>query len=141
MIAAVPQVAILLDGRGRRQYFPHETLSGEYRLSSASGHDIDAVELAVLWQTEGKGNGDLGVHFFNRRVASRTEGIDPYTPTRFLTQLPSSPLSYPGAIIKVNWYVRVRLFLSRGDELVTELPFRLGNLPDIRRLRERKNEE
>ncbi|MGL4941964.1 MAG: hypothetical protein ACRC46_02095 [Thermoguttaceae bacterium] len=127
-----PQISILLDGRGRRLYFPRETLSGEYRLGHVGGNEIHAVELSVLWQTEGKGNDDMGVHMFTRRVSRRGDWIDPYTISRFHTQLPETPLSYIGSIIKINWYVRVRLFLHSGEEVVEAQPFRLGNLPDVR---------
>lgn len=130
-----PQIAIVLDGRGRRVYLPRETLAGEYRLGYVGGHEIHAVELAILWQTEGKGNDDMGVHLFVRRVSRRGDWIDPYMVSRFHTQLPETPLSYSGSIIKINWYVRVRLFLHSGDDVIEELPFRLGNLPDIRLLK------
>lgn len=125
-------ITILLDGRGSRQYFPGETLAGSYRFDSVGGDDIQAVEVSVLWLTEGKGNADLGVHAFWRFDASKGDWIDPRRPGRFSTVLPGSPLTYPGSIVKVHWCVRIRLFLADNREIVEELPFRLGNLPDVR---------
>ena len=128
-------ITILLDGRGSRQYYPGETLAGSYRFDSVGGDDIKALEVSILWQTEGKGNTDLGVHAFWRWETAAGDWIDPRHPGRFGTILPASPLSYPGTIIKVHWCVRVRLFLADDRQVVEELPFRLGNIPDVRTLR------
>ena len=43
-------------------------------------------------------------------------------------RLPNSPLSYEGAIMKLRWCVRVRVFLARDKETMGELPFRLGHV-------------
>jgi hypothetical protein len=87
------------------------------------------MELSVLWYTEGKGDEDLAVHFFDRRSNSDGEMVDLRKPQRFATTLPSSPLSYEGVILKICWCVRVRLFPERGKELVAEVPFQLGRVP------------
>ncbi|MBQ6828427.1 MAG: hypothetical protein IJO46_10480, partial [Thermoguttaceae bacterium] len=42
--------------------------------------------------------------------------------------------SYEGNLIKIRWRVRVRAFLANGKQLVDEIGFRLGNLPDMRTL-------
>jgi hypothetical protein len=123
-----PRVTIRLDGNGRT-YQPGETLAGEYRLESIARGDIKAVELSVLWHTDGKGDEDLTVHHFQRLSAEEGDWIDPRRPTRFSTVLPKSPLSYGGMIVKVRWCVRVRVFLARGKEIVGEEPFRLGSVP------------
>lgn len=129
------RISIQFDGRGSRQYFPGETLAGHYRLDSFGGDEVSAVEISVLWYTEGKGNEDFGIHAFWRLATESGDWIDPRKPGRFSTTLPQSPLSYNGSIVKIHWCVRVRVFLADETEQLEELPFRLGNLPDVRTLR------
>ncbi|HWB13617.1 MAG TPA: hypothetical protein VG826_30610 [Pirellulales bacterium] len=124
-------VRVLLDGN-RRVYQPGDLLSGEYQVHSLKWIDPTAVEISVLWHTEGQGDEDLAVHYFDRTDCSEHSGIDFRRPQRFHTHLPPSPLSYPGVIVKIHWCVRVRVFLPRGKELVGEAPFQLGNLPAAR---------
>ncbi|MGL4593918.1 MAG: hypothetical protein ACRCUY_04225 [Thermoguttaceae bacterium] len=135
----VPRIVIQLDGRGSRLYFPGETLAGSYSFDSVGGDDIAAVECSVLWQTEGKGSDDLGVHAFWRYSIAAGDWIDPRKPRRFNTILPKAPLTYMGILIKINWFVRVRLFLDDERESVENLSFRLGNIPDIRSLKPIEN--
>ena len=118
-------VTIVLHGNGR-VYRPGETLSGEYRLESLNPGDVKAVEVSVLWYTEGKGDEDLAVHEFWRFSVEDGDWIDPRRPARFETALPNSPLSYDGQIVKIRWCVRVRAFLQRGKDLVGQKGFRLG---------------
>ena len=122
-----PLVRIRLDGNGR-VYRPGETLSGEYRLAGIAPGETKAVEVSVLWQTEGKGDEDLAVHDFRRLSPEDGHPIDPRRPGRFSTVLPNSPLSYRGVIVKIRWCVRVRVFLTRGREVLGEVPFRLGEV-------------
>lgn len=128
------QIVVRLDGRGARLYFPGETISGSYYLNEARESTIDAVEISIVWQTEGKGNEDCGVHAFWRLSSQEGDWIDPLQPGRFSAVLPPSPLSYEGNLIKIRWSARVRAFLANGKQLVDEASFRLGNLPDMRTL-------
>ena len=77
-----PAILIRLDGRPRT-YRPGQSLSGEYRLESVEGDPIRAVEVSVLWYTEGKGEQDLAVHEFWRRD-SRQRRLDRSPPARTL---------------------------------------------------------
>ncbi len=130
-----PTLSIQLDGRGLRQYYPGETLAGSYRFESIGSDEIEAVEISVLWFTEGKGTEDFGVHAFWRYATATGDWIDPRRPGRFSTMLPKSPLTYPGMLIKVQWCIRVRVFLTDERQIFEEMPFRLGNVPDVRTLR------
>ena len=130
-----PRIVITLDGRGNRLYFPGETLEGSYRFDSVGGDEIQAIEVSVLWHTEGKGSEDLGVHAFWRLSIVNGDWIDPRRPGRFSTVLPKSPLSYSGVLLKIFWSVRVRLFLADDQEFVDNLTFRLGDIPDVRTLK------
>lgn len=122
-----PLVRIRLDGNGR-VYRPGEGLSGEYRSEGIAPEEIKAVEISVLWHTEGKGDEDLAVHDFRRLSVESGDRIDLQRPGRFSTVLPNSPLSYRGVIVKIHWCVRVRVFLARGREVLGEVPFRLGEV-------------
>ena len=108
---------------------PGDILAGSFSLTGVTSDEIAAVELSVLWHTEGKGDEDLAVHLFQRFSADDAGRIDPRHPVRFSTQLPLSPLSYDGILVKIRWCVRVRVFLQDGQEVVEERPFRLGRVP------------
>ena len=94
-----------------------------------AGNEVRAVELSVLWHTEGKGDEDMSVHSFERIEPAGGECLDFRQPRRFASVLPNSPLSYEGVIVKIRWCVRVRVFLDRGKELSAEVPFQLGRVP------------
>ncbi len=126
-----PLVRIRFDGNGGT-YRPGDTLSGEYRIESVPANEIKAVEVSVLWYTEGKGDEDLAVHEFWRRSADSGDGWETCRSGRFSTILPQSPLSYRGVLVKIRWCVRVRVFLTRGREVMGELAFRLGDVPAAR---------
>jgi hypothetical protein len=124
-----PLVTVRLDGR-RRHYQPGEALSGEFVIETLNPDDIKAVELSVVWHTEGKGEEDMGLHYF-KRYARDEQPFDPRETVRFITdeKLPASPLSYDGMILKIRWCVRVRVFLPRGETVVHDEPFQLGEVP------------
>ncbi len=110
-------------------YQPGNMLSGQFWLEGVNPGDIRAVEVSVLWHTEGKGEQDMSVHYFERIEPQNGHPVDFRQPQRFRTVLPNSPLSYDGLIVKINWLVRVRVFLLRGKEIVSEAPFWLGAVP------------
>jgi hypothetical protein len=112
-----------------RVYHPTETLSGQFSLEGVSSNNVRAIELSVLWHTEGKGDEDMSVHFFERFDLASGEAFDFRQPRHFSTPLPNSPLSYSGLIVKIRWCVRVRVFLDRGKDLTLEVPFQLGTVP------------
>src|SRR5580700_6448951 len=93
-------IRVLLDGN-RRVYQPGEVLSGTYQLHSLQRVEPTAVELSVLWQTEGQGDEDLAVHYFQRLNPAEQPDVDLRRPQRFSTPLPPSPLSYQGVIVKI----------------------------------------
>jgi len=123
-----PAVRITFDG-DHRMFHPGDTLAGEYRVEGMQPDEAKAIELSVLWYTEGKGEEDLAVHFFERREPAGGNYVDLAQPCRFSTRLPNSPLSYAGRILKICWCVRVRVFVARGKEIFAEEHFRLGEVP------------
>ncbi len=60
-----PLVTVRLDDR-RRHYQPGEALAGEFVIETLNPDDVKAVELSVIWHTEGKGEEDMGLHYFKR---------------------------------------------------------------------------
>ena len=125
-----PLISLCLVG-SRRSYSAGDELVAEYQLDAVLPDEVQAVEASILWYTEGKGEEDLGVHFFERRLPSDADDGDLRVLRRIRTILPGSPLSYSGAIFTIRWCVRVRLFLRRGREYLQEQPFTLGSVPAV----------
>ena len=128
---STPSVTLRLDDNGR-VYHPGETLAGEYQLDGVAAGELTAVEVSIVWHTEGKGDEDLAVHEFWRSNVEEGDRLVPGVPSRFETVLPRSPLSYDGMIVKLRWCVRVRAFLGRAKEVVGERGFQLGNVPSVK---------
>ncbi len=126
-----PTVIVRLDSQ-RTTFQPGETLAGEFRLTGVSREQVRAVELSILWYTDGKGDQDLHVRHFERWATETGDVILPGRPFRFSTVLPKSPLSYDGLILRIRWCLRLRLFLKDGGEVHEEIPFRLGRTDPAR---------
>lgn len=109
-------------------YMPNDVLEFEYTVSNIDRSTIAAVEVSVIWLTEGKGSEDMGVHFFQRVSGNSVAAIEWSKPQRLNVPLPESPLSYEGKILTISWCVRVRFYLSDGTELVAQEPFYLGTI-------------
>ena len=109
-------------------YMPHDILEFEYRVSNIPQNAISAVEVSVVWLTEGKGTEDLGVHFFQRLTGNSLAATNWSIPQLVNVPLPNSPLSYEGKLLKISWCVRVRFYLNDGTELVAQQPFYLGTI-------------
>ena len=110
-------------------YQPGERLSGRFMVDGSKPWGVRAAELSVLWYTSGQGEEDFSVHYFDRLVDEPGRPLDLRVPRRFATELPASPWSYDGQIVKVCWCVRLRLSLPHGQESLTEVAFRVGNVP------------
>lgn len=109
-----------------RRYEPLQPIEVRYAVDLPPGQVVRAVERSIVWYTEGKGEEDLGVHQFERltdRATLEAAGGG------FGSQLPASPLSYEGVIVKIRWCIRVRLFFDAGRDFVSEHVFDLGHVP------------
>jgi hypothetical protein len=129
-VGASPQVDVQFD-RPARRYQPGDRLAVRYRIDDCDGGRIHAIEHSVVWYTEGKGEEDLGVHFF-QRVTDRSLRSSPVVAGDFAASLPRSPLSYEGLIVKVRWCVRVRVFFDGSRDFVSEHVFEMGDVPPAR---------
>jgi len=127
--SAVIDLAVTLD-RAPAFYEAGDQLEAIVEITPEDSRRVKAIELSVVWYTAGKGDEDLHVHDFERETIQ--PAIEPYAPVKcrhqLSTQLPDSPLSYPGTIVKVCWCVRVRLFESSGKQTLIETPIQLGNV-------------
>jgi hypothetical protein len=121
-------------------YYPGERLGGRFMVDGSKPWAVRAAELSVLWYTAGQGEEDFAVHYFDRLVDEPGRPLDLRVPRRFTTILPASPWSYDGQIVKVCWCIRLRLSLPQGQESLTEVAFRLGEVPPANPSRELKVE-
>jgi hypothetical protein len=112
---------------GVTAFRPGDVIAGRARWQL--GEAPEEAELRLFWYTEGKGDEDLSVHYFERRTPTDADDGDLRPLRRFRTRLPNSPLSYRGAILNVCWCVRVRVFLQRGKDVSADHHFQLGSVP------------
>ena len=123
-----PLISIQIDDR-QAVFQPGDVLSGAFQIDAVDAEQLRAVEVSVLWFTEGTGDEDLAVHYFERLTSDTIPELNLHEWRRFQTILPNSPLSYEGVSVKVCWCVRVRAFLETGRNFVSERPFQLGSIP------------
>lgn len=112
--------------RGARRYAPGETVTGGYRLGNWRNEGLVAVEFSVLWYTAGQGEEDFFVCHFERRREPTVPALADEAPHVFAADLPASPLSYDGQIVKVCWAARLRGFFRGARQRVVETPFWLA---------------
>jgi len=122
-VRGTPRVSVQFD-RPDRRYRPHDTVAVRYAIDGVATDRLRAVECSMLWYTEGKGEEDMRVHFFAPAAPTTTGG--------FSAELPASPLSYEGIIVKLRWCVRVRLFFPDARDFVSEHVFDVGEIPPAR---------
>ena len=120
-------VEIVFDN-AQRSWRPGERLSGRYRLVADVAPELERQELSIVWYTSGKGDEDLEVHQYEECRADSPTWTNPQNWKTFSCVLPLTPLSYDGVLVKIHWCVRVRYFPVRGEQLVGEAPFQLGNV-------------
>lgn len=140
---ATPRVTVAFTA-DRAMHDPGGSLRASYRVEAVDPATITTIERSVAWYTEGKGEEDLGVVFFERLTADRADTPADASPERpaadwpnghLAAQLPLSPLSYEGLIVKIRWCVRVRLFFVGGRDFVSEHIFFVGKVPVARPLK------
>lgn len=129
-----PRVLVDFDRPGRH-YDPLETVRLRYQVAGTGDAEVRVIERSALWYTEGKGEEDLGMCFFERLT-------DPaLLPPKerqgeFAFRLPASPMTYEGTIVKIRWCVRVRLFFKGRRDFISEHVFDVGELPPALPLRQ-----
>lgn len=88
---------------------PGGELAGVFVISGGPPPDTRSVELSVLWRTSGKGTEDIGVVFFQAWKAEDGTLAALPNPNTFAVNLPRTPWSYDGELIKIHWLARVRV--------------------------------
>ncbi len=106
-----------------------QSLAAKWHLSNLAEVEIDGLEASVLWYTEGKGDEDQHIHHFRRWSSAELAAMDLGQSHGWDCQLPLTPLSYEGTLLRIRWCVRLRLFCSVGPDSVAQVPFQL--LPDV----------
>ncbi len=122
-----PVIDVQFDRPGRR-YDAAAPLVVHSRVGGVDPESVRALELSVVWYTEGKGEEDLAVHAFER-IVDRDALLAALAGHDFETRLPASPLTYEGVIVKIRWCVRVRVFYAAGRDYVSEQEFVMGRVP------------
>jgi hypothetical protein len=125
-----PLISIQIDG-GQQVFEPGEMLAAAFQIDAIDETEVRAVEISVLWFTEGTGDEDMGVHYFERLTTGDVPELNLQERRRFQTILPNSPLSYEGISVKICWCIRVRIFLRPGRDFVAERAFQLGRVPVV----------
>lgn len=115
---AEPQIELRFDD-ARGVFRAGEELSGNVVLTASDGDKVGAVELSVLWVTEGKGNTDTGLVWFE--AFPETEERERRLP--FRARLPLLPRTYHGVLLKIRWVVRVRRLGGLGNDTISDTPF------------------
>ena len=120
-----PRISVTFNHENN-QYGGGISFEPHYIVEGIESHSISAVERSVVWYTEGKGEEDLGVIFFERiqldkrkdgtQMSSASLSTDHLTGA-LATDLPYSPLSYEGIIVKIRWCVRIRIFFRVAETL------------------------
>ncbi len=108
-------------------YQPGDLLMCNYVLKDDSKVPPSAIETSVIWRTCGKGQEDIGVHFFDRRHGKELLELDSDLTQKLTVRLPNTPLTYNGTIVQIAWCVRIRIFLSDGTQKTFDEEFRLGD--------------
>jgi hypothetical protein len=119
------QTRIEIELDKKRLYEPGDFLICEFQIELAEDLEIKVLESSVLWSTEGKGEQDIGVHFFERKKSLPSAAY--LQRQKLSTVLPATPLSYWGRILKVDWFVRVKIFLANGKTITENRQFQLGS--------------
>ena len=122
-----PLVSIMLCDP-HSHYQPGQRMRCTYQVDAIAADAIQAVEVAIMWLSSGKGDEDMGIHEFHRRTRD-DQNPDLRMLHQFDTSLPNSPLSFEGTILKLHWVVRVKIFLEEGQPYSQDLSFQLGSLP------------
>lgn len=112
----------------RRVFQPGEILRAECSVDPPPADEIVALEWSAYWRTEGKGDEDSESIADEVDSASEGDRLDPFSLKPLEVQLPRSPLSYDGVIVKIRWFVSAHVRLRSGEKLESEAEFQLGEV-------------
>lgn len=87
---------------GRTAFAPRESVRGQVEWREDS--PPEAIEVRLLWHTEGRGDPDVGVARTLRIEAPSASGS-----SAFEFECPSGPYSFSGRLISLRWAVEATL--------------------------------
>lgn len=91
---------------------PGGLLRGGFRILTDAPLPVERVELSILWSTSGKGTVDECV--IHNESLAQGETLTAERAFPFQVRLPDQPWSYTGQLIKISWFVRVRVYPANG---------------------------
>jgi hypothetical protein len=110
---------------------PGDLLTGFYAIDPQSIPLARAVEVSIHWSTEGKGDEDRAIQYRKRGLTDDGPLFDERGTGPFAVRLPGAPLSYDGVLVKIGWYIQVRITFAGGGVSESVLPFRLGHVGQV----------
>lgn len=103
-------------------YAPGSKLRGRVTISSPTGPwKADAIDLVLFWRTSGIGTRDSGVGASLSLCEKDTE-LQSHFARDFEFDLPLHPYSYSGRLIKINWFIGLRVKKGWLSKQELELP-------------------
>jgi hypothetical protein len=111
----------------RTQWMPGQVLRGRYALDRPTAPLATGVEVLVYWNTHGKGDEERAYQFRQRATADEGPLLDEQGGGSIAVRLPTSPVSYDGVLVKIVWYVEVRITFAGGADATAVATFRLGS--------------
>ena len=120
-----PVISIQFD-REDGVYAPGDLLECRWKISRVALPELRSAEASIMWHTEGKGDEDLAVHKFQRIPGKQLQELGESYEHALVTELPRSPLSYDGHLLRIRWCMRVRLAMANEDDALVQAPFFLG---------------
>jgi hypothetical protein len=103
-------------------YEPGSTVAGRVTITSPEGPwKADAVELVIFWRTAGIGTRDTGVGTSISLSQKGTELPGHFT-REFELPVPLHPYTYNGRLIKIDWFIGLRVKKGWLSKQELELP-------------------
>ncbi len=122
MTSADNPIRIRIKEEGSLRFPPGELIEGLVEIFPETMMRCRAVDISVLWYTEGKGRRDEGIvqswHYDVEQIGpgqSFSEG--------FSATLPSAPWSYAGHFINIVWVIHVKIDIPMSADMNREARF------------------
>jgi len=112
------------EAAGSLRFAPGDQIEGSVEIFPNNTINCQAVEISVLWYTEGKGRRNEGIvetQRFDVRQIDPQQGFN----EQFRVTLPSTPWSYAGHFINIIWAVHVKIDIPMAPDFNQETRFLL----------------
>lgn len=103
-------------------YEPGSRLTGTVTITAPAGTwKAESVELVLFWRTSGIGTRDTGVGSSMELVPAKTE-MSRHFSVQFDLEVPLEPYTYHGMVIKIDWFLGLRVKKGWLSKQEIELP-------------------